>query len=717
MIFLTMRDIPTCSSSQRLMQILVFLFALFIANIQAEIPLVDESEIVPAERHERATEIITHIINTYHYKSRPLDDSLSTSILDRYLDSLDPNRSYFLASDISNFDKYRFKLDNRLKDEDLVPAFDIFRIYRNRVDERINHAIAILDNDFDFTIDESYRFDRRDSDWARTKAELDEIWRKRVKNDVLNLLLAKKDDAEYVDTLAKRYERIRTNTFQLDSNDIFQTFINSYTTSIEPHTAYFSPRESENFDISMRLSLEGIGAVLTTENDYTVIQNIIPGGPADLSNQLHDEDKIIGVGQGKNGEIVDIIGWRLDDVVDLIRGPKGTTLRIEILPKNSGPEGPHKMIMLVRNKIKLEEQAAKSSIIEITESKRKIGVINLPTFYIDFTAQARGDKNYKSTSGDVRKLIAKLKEANISGLIIDLRGNGGGSLSEALELTGLFIEKGPIVQTKDSTGRIDINDDPDPSIVYSGPMAVLVDRNSASASEIFAGAIQDYQRGIIIGEPTFGKGTVQNIVDLDRFISNADEEHGRLKTTIAQFFRVSGGSNQHRGVIPDIILPTANISSDYGEKSLDNALPWDQVKPAKYIKVMSTPNDISMAETRHKQRIKSDRAFQLMLEEQELIEETSNQKEISLLMSEREAEREKLQKTRQQLENEIRIAQGLPPLNDNESNNEGADQEDDTMDIILKEAGMILDDMISPSYDLPMDIQAVQNSKNKSDPL
>ncbi len=717
MIFLTMRDIPTRGSSHRLMQILVILFALFIANIQAEIPLVDESEIVPAERHERATEIITHIINTYHYKSRPLDDSLSTSILDRYLDSLDPNRSYFLASDISNFDKYRFKLDNRLKDEDLVPAFDIFKIYRNRVDERINHAIAMLDNDFDFTIDESYRFDRRDSDWARTKAELDEIWRKRVKNDVLNLLLAKKDDAEYVDTLTKRYERIRTNTFQLDSNDIFQTFINSYTTSIEPHTAYFSPRESENFDISMRLSLEGIGAVLTTENDYTVIQHIIPGGPADLSNQLHDEDKIIGVGQGKNGEIVDIIGWRLDDVVDLIRGPKGTTLRIEILPKNSGPEGPHKMITLVRNKIKLEEQAAKSSIIEIPESKRKIGVINVPTFYIDFAAQARGDKNYKSTSGDVRKLIAKLKEASISGLIIDLRGNGGGSLSEALELTGLFIEKGPIVQTKDSTGRIDINDDPDPSIVYSGPMAVLVDRNSASASEIFAGAIQDYLRGIIIGEPTFGKGTVQNIVDLDRFISNADEEHGRLKTTIAQFFRVSGGSNQHRGVIPDIILPTANISSDYGEKSLDNALPWDQVKPAKYIKVMSTPDDISMAEARHKQRIKSDRAFQLLIEEQELIEETSNQKEISLLMSERKAEREKLQETREQLENEIRIAQGLPPLNDNESNNESAGQEDDTMDIILKEAGMILDDMIAPSYDLPMDIQAVQNSKNKSDPL
>lgn len=717
MIFLTMRDIPTRGSSHRLMLILVFLFALFIANIQAEIPLVDESEIVPAERHERATEIITHIINTYHYKSRPLDDSLSTSILDRYLDSLDPNRSYFLASDISNFDKYRFKLDNRLKDEDLVPAFDIFKIYRKRVDERINHAIAMLDNDFDFTIEESYRFDRRDSDWARTKAELDEIWRKRVKNDVLNLLLAKKDDAEYVDTLTKRYERIRTNTFQLDSNDIFQTFINSYTTSIEPHTAYFSPRESENFDISMRLSLEGIGAVLTTENDYTVIQHIIPGGPADLSNQLHDEDKIIGVGQGKNGEIVDIIGWRLDDVVDLIRGPKGTTLRIEILPKNSGPEGPHKMITLVRNKIKLEEQAAKSSIIEIPESKRKIGVINVPTFYIDFAAQARGDKNYKSTSGDVRKLIAKLKEASISGLIIDLRGNGGGSLSEALELTGLFIEKGPIVQTKDSTGRIDINDDPDPSVVYSGPMAVLVDRNSASASEIFAGAIQDYQRGIIIGEPTFGKGTVQNIVDLDRFISNADEEHGRLKTTIAQFFRVSGGSNQHRGVIPDIILPTANISSDYGEKSLDNALPWDQVKPAKYIKVMSTPDDISMAEARHKQRIKSDRAFQLLIEEQELIEETSNQKEISLLMSERKAEREKLQETREQLENEIRIAQGLPPLNDNESNNESAGQEDDTMDIILKEAGMILDDMIAPSYELPMDIQAVQNSKNKSDPL
>ncbi len=695
----------------------VLLFCLASYSVRAEIPVVDESRLVPAERHERATEIITHIIDSYHYKNRPLDDHLSSSILDQYLESLDPNRSYFLASDIHSFEKYRYTLDNSLKNGDLKPAFVIFKVYRKRVEERINIAMAILERDFNFEKDETYIFDRRDSNWAESKTELDDIWRKRIKNDALSLVLADKKPSEYKDTLKKRYERIRTNTFQLGANDVYQIFINSYTTAIEPHTAYFSPRASENFDISMRLSLEGIGAVLTTDNDYTVIQHIIPGGPADLSKKLHDNDKIIGVGQGKDGEIIDIIGWRLDDVVDLIRGPKGTTLRLEILPKNAGPEGANEIITLVRNKIKLEEQAAKSFIIEIPDSSGKIGVINVPTFYIDFAAQAKGESDYRSTSRDVRKLIADLLDEGINGLIIDLRGNGGGSLSEALELTGLFIEEGPIVQTKDSTGRIDINNDPDPSIVYAGPLAVLVNRNSASASEIFAGAIQDYQRGIIIGEPTFGKGTVQNIVDLNRFVTNSSEEHGRLKTTIAQFFRVSGGSNQHRGVIPDIILPTANISPEYGEKALENALPWDQVKPAKFIKVKSSTDNYRLVKERHKQRIKSNKAFQLLIQEQQLIEETNNRKETSLLLSKRKQEREELQEMRDELDSEIRVAQGLPPMDSTKDSNQSDEDSDPALDIILNESGMILNDVITTSFGLPVEIQAVQHNSTQKEPL
>ncbi len=564
---------------------LTFCLVFFQANVYSDIPLVPQSELIPAEKHIKATEIITYLINSHHYRKKPIDNTLSSSMFDTYLDSLDSNRIFFLDEDIQNFSKYRYKLDDALLTSDLEPAFEIFRIYRKRVKERVNYAILELKNEFDFEIDEDYVFDRRELPWANNIEELNEVWRKRVKNDMLNLLLTGKEKAEIKDTLKKRYQRIYTSTFQLNSNDIYQNFVNAYTTSIEPHTSYFSPRTSENFDISMRLSLEGIGAVLRNENDYTLIQKIVPGGPADLSNKLHGKDKIIGVGQGDNGEIIDVIGWRLDDVVELIRGPKGTVLRLEIIPGKSGSEDLSKVITLTRNRIKLEESASKSSVIDLPDLDKKIGVIDIPTFYVDFAAQAKGDPDFRSTSKDVRKLIADLNKEGVEGIIIDLRANGGGSLSESLALTGLFIKEGPVVQTKNSSGEIDINNDPDPSLFYAGPLAVLVDRNSASASEIFAGAIQDYQRGIIIGEPTFGKGTVQNIVDLNHFIKNPEEEHGKLKTTIAQFFRVSGGSNQNKGVIPDIIFPTAIDIEDHGERSLDNALPWDQVKSAKYIKV------------------------------------------------------------------------------------------------------------------------------------
>ena len=684
--------------------------------IHAQIPTVPVSELVPTKSQEETTKIITEYIARYHYKNKKIDDKLSSSILDRYLDSLDPNRSYFMAQDIQSFEKYRDKLDDALIDDKLDAPFQIFRVYRQRVSERVDYAIKLLDTKFSFDVDENYMFDRKDQPWPANQQDMDELWRKRVKNDLLSLKLSGKKDTDYRDTLRKRYERIRTSTEQLNSNDIYQTFINAYTTSIEPHTAYFSPRASENFDISMRLSLEGIGAVLTTDNDYTKIQHIIPGGPADLSKQIKDNDLIVGVGQGETGEIIDVVGWRLDDVVDLIRGPKDTIVRLEIIPANSGPEAPNKIITLTRNKIKLEEQAAKSSVIDIPGTDRKVGVIDVPTFYVDFAAQARGDKNYRSTSRDVRKLLADLSKQNLEGIIIDLRENGGGSLTEALELTGLFIKEGPIVQTKDSTGRVEIDKDPDPRIIYSGPMAVLVDRNSASASEIFAGAIQDYQRGLIIGEPTFGKGTVQNIVDINRWFKGSDADHGRLKTTIAQFFRISGSSNQFKGVIPDIEFPTVDDAGKYGERSLDNALPWEQVKPAKYYKVKAPLDKYDLVRQMFKQRIAHEKAFQLLMKEVKLINETNKSKSVSLMESKRIKERDQLLQAKRDLENEIRVAQGLPPLKgDLTDQDNNAEEEDKKTDILLNEAAYILDDLIKVSNQGQSGLKAAQRTSASAD--
>jgi len=669
----------------------------------AETPTVAIDDLIPSTDQAQATEIIIHIIDNYHYRNKPLDDNLSSQILDNYLKSLDPNRSFFNTSDIKEFENYRFALDDALLNADLDTPFNMFKRYRIRVQERINHALQLLNGEFDFSVDEDYQFDRTESAWSDSN-ELEEIWRKRLKNDFLSLKLADKEPGEIRETLGKRYQRLVTSTLQVNSNDIFQMFINAYTSAIEPHTSYFSPRTSENFDISMSLSLQGIGAVLRGETDYTEVQSIVPGGPADLGGQLRDGDKIIGVGQAVDGDIIDVIGWRLDDVVDLIRGPKGTIVRLEFLPKGAGLEGPSQIIAITRDEIKLEEQAAKSEIIEFDEYVGRVGVIKVPTFYSDFAAQARGEKEYKSTTRDVRKLLDDLKNENIDGLVIDLRGNGGGSLSEALDFTGLFIETGPIVQTKDAAGNIDINRDRDPTITYGGPLAVLVDRNSASASEIFAGAIQDYNRGIIIGEPTFGKGTVQNIVDLNRFARRNQSDFGRLKTTIAQFFRINGGSNQHKGVIPDIVFPTATLNSKHGERSLENALPWDQIKPARFIKANAPTDRYDLAKELHQERIESDHLFQLLLEELTLVYEVSQNKTTSLLESKRRQEREQLETARKKLQNEFRIAQGLAPLNDSSEDEEFDKIE--PVDVILKETARILFDLSNPEQLLSSPITA-----------
>ena len=659
--------------------------------------LITDEALRAQERHERAVAIITHLLESYHYRNKPLDDALSARILDVYLERLDGNRSFFLQQDIADFERYRHTLDDALEAAELEPAFAIFKTYRQRVAERTDYAMQLLETQFDFSIDEDYRFDRQQTDWLQDAADLNELWRKRVKNDYLMLLLADKERAEITDILQKRYTRIRTNAFQLDANDVFQSFINSYAAAIEPHTAYFTPRTSENFDITMRLSLEGIGAVLRAEYDYTVVQKIIAGGPAELGGELRAEDRIIGVGQGDTGAIADVVGWRLDDVVELIRGPTGSVVRLEILPEDGGAEAISKIISITRDEIKLEEQAAKSETIQL-ENGGAIGIIKVPTFYSDYRAQAQGEKDYRSTTRDVRQLLAGLKDNDPDGLVIDLRGNGGGSLSEALEFTGLFIETGPIVQLMDYEGNMEINRDPDPGLSYGGPLAVLVNRNSASASEIFAGAIQDYRRGIIIGEPTFGKGTVQNVVDLDHFTDSPIADYGRLKITIAQFFRISGGSNQHRGVIPDIIYPTASYAQDYGEQALDNALPWAEIRPVQFTAVSAPVENFALARSLHEQRIQNDPLIKLLLKDLETSQAGENLISVSLQQDKREAERERLRQEADAMRNELRLAAGLEPVVT--AADAAATPEDDDaleqLDPFLDEAARILYDLVAP---------------------
>lgn len=681
-------------------------------------PIVDPSALIPTEKQERATQLINQYIDLYHYKKIALDDELSGVILDRYIANLDRNRSYFVASDIQQFEQYKLRLDDYLKSSRLEPAYSMFIIFRERVNAYSKYATSLLDKEFDFEKDEAFTFDRRKSDWAANHAELKEIWRKRVKNDVLNLRLAKQNIEKIKETLTKRYKRINIRTQQINSDDIYQMFVNAYMNAIEPHTAYFSPRMSENFRIRMSLSLEGIGAVLQSENEFTLVRQIVAGGPANLSDKLHAGDRIIGVGQGELEPISDVVGWRLDDVVDLIRGKKGTVVRLQILPKDVGPEGPSMIISLTRNRIKLEDKAASKQVIELPNKNltastggitKRIGVIRVPTFYIDFEARTRGEKDYRSTTRDVQRLLFELQNEKVNGIVIDLRGNGGGSLIEATSLTGLFIASGPIVQVQDALGKLQITRDPDPSISYSGPLAVLVDRNSASASEIFSAAIQDYGRGIIIGETTFGKGTVQNLVNLDRFVDPELGRMGQLKLTIAQFFRINGNSTQHRGVIPDIIFPTALGTEKYGERSLDNALPWTTVVPAPYKPYQqSMPTLFSQTKSNHKRRVKDDPSFQVLLEAAKNQIEAQESIRVSLLESVRQSERDLNESKRIKRQNVLRKARGLPPLTEDELDDQAKESpsvEDDNrsndQDILLNEAAKILVDyiiLLDPSY-------------------
>ncbi len=639
--------------------------------------------------HQRAVELINYFIQRYHYRTAHLNDELSSQILDRYIETLDANRSYFLASDIEGFEQMRFHIDNYLRKQELDPIFELFDLYRERAIDRAKFSMRVLSEGFDLNIPESFRFNRSTSPWPTDQAQLDDIWRRRVKNDYLSLKLAGQSHDDILKTLGDRYRQLSRRTQQITSTDVFETFINAYITSVEPHTSYFSPRSTENFKIRMSLSLEGIGAVLQTENEYTVVRRVVAGGPAELSQLLNAGDRIIGVGQDENRPLVDVIGWRLDDVVDLIRGPKSTVVRLKILPLQEGPDARGQIINIVRDTIKLEEQAAQKSVISVERGDHvyRVGVIDLPTFYVDFDGRSSGETDYRSTTRDVARLIKELQAENIDGLIIDLRGNGGGALTEATTLTGLFIEQGPIVQVKDAKGRVRVKRDSDPTIVYRGALAVLVDGNSASASEIFAGAIQDYGRGIVIGEPTYGKGTVQNLVDLDKYARNKDEKLGQLKFTIAQFFRINGDSTQHRGVVPDILLPTAQDDAERGERSLANALPWQQVASARYSPFDQSDLSAALAKIRslHQTRVADDPGFQFLLSNQALDNEIAALEEVSLLESKRQIERAQRQSVRDSLSAALRKAWNL-------GEDEKASDGEFPGDIVLNEAAQILTD-------------------------
>ncbi|HSH73312.1 MAG TPA: carboxy terminal-processing peptidase [Methylophilaceae bacterium] len=655
-------------------------------------------QLQPQQQQSQAAHLSAEVLTRYHYKRIPLDDITSSKIFDNYLKSLDGERIFFLQSDIDQFSNARTRMDDAILNEDLSVPFAIYNLYQQRTVERINYARSLLKKGFEFDKKESYQFTREKAPWAKSDDEMNDLWRKRVKNDWLRLKLAGKDDKSIVETLGKRYDNSLNSISKVKSDDVFQNFMNAYAMAIDPHTNYFGTRASEDFDISMKLSLVGIGAVLQDKDEYTTIRELVTGGPAALSGKLKVGDRIVGVGQGESSTPTEVMGWRIDDTVALIRGTEDSVVLLDVLPAEAGPDGKHKLIPLVRKKISLEKQAAKKSIIEVKDGTvtRRIGVIDLPVFYQDFGARQKGDKDYKSATRDVSRLLDELKKDKVDGVLVDLRNNGGGSLDEAIELTGLFIDKGPVVQQRDSKGKVSVENDSNAGLAWSGPMGVLINRSSASASEIFAAAIQDYSRGVIIGEPSFGKGTVQSVVDLDQLVKNEKPKFGELKMTVAQFFRINGGTTQLRGVTPDITLPTMTDVDSFGESSYENALPWTQIKAADYLPTGDLTGILPMLIASHDERINKDKDFQYLRED--IAEFTAQRKKnlISLNEADRRKERE-TQEARTKLRDKSASLQD-DGLQSNERNL-AADlamekAKKDAKDILLNEAANVLSDEV-----------------------
>jgi carboxyl-terminal processing protease len=595
----------------------------------------------PEAREAKAAHLAAEFLSRFHYKAVPIDNALSAKVFDQYLRALDPEKLYFLQSDIDRLAADRTLLDDAILTEDLRAPFEIFNLYEHRLAERLTYARSLLHKGFDFERDESLTIDRKDQPWPATEADSLDLWRKRVKNDWLRLKLAGQDDRTIAKILDKRYDNASKSLGKVTSADAFQAFMNAYTMAIEPHTNYLGPRAAENFDISMRLSLVGIGAVLTEIDGYTTVRELVPGGPASLSGRLKVGDRIVGVAQGSAGTMEDVVGWRLDDTVALIRGTMGSTVRLDILPADNGPDASNKTVVLIRNTITVQDSVAKAKVYAVTTGagKRLVGVITLPSFYEDADALQKGDKDYRSATRDVAKLLVDLKARKVDAVLIDLRNNGGGSLREAVNLTGLFVGKVPVVQIRNAKGDITVEKDADTGLAWDGPLGVLINRGSASASEIFAAAIQDYGRGAIIGEGSFGKGTVQTVASLDQIAKNATPVYGELKMTIAQFFRVNGGTTQLRGVTPDVVYPQTSDDTQFGESSYDNALPWTSIKAANYAPVGNMATQLPRLLAWHETRIRHDRDFQNLLENLAKAQELRKSNVISLNEGVRRKER------------------------------------------------------------------------------
>lgn len=652
-------------------------------------------ELKPEPEHSGISTEILRRLTRAHYQPITLNDQVSGRIFDSYISAMDPSRSYFSVADIDGFGPLRTRFDDLIKAGDLGPAFKIFNRYRQRLDERLRFLIGVLDDGFeqlDFEKDES--LERTHTSWAGSADALRDRWRRQLKGDVLNRLLAGTGREEIHKALRQRYRNQSTRLAKTNNADVFRVYTNAFLRAIDPHSAYYPPHQSENFNIHMSLSLEGIGAVLQDDGATVKVVRLVPGGPADKAGELRPGDRIVGVGQGNFGEMVDILGMRLDEVVTLIRGPKETTVRLEIIPQAS-TSGEHKVVRIVRNKVDLADQEASSQVLEVKVGKRtdKIGVIRLPTFYVDFAAQRAGDPNYKSTATDVKRLIAELRDARVNGLVLDLRNNGGGALGEAIRLVGLFIRTGPVVQIRDGRGVIGVRSDTDPGIVYDGPLAVLVNRLSASASEIFAGAVQDYGRGLVLGVQTFGKGTVQTLMPMSR---------GHLKLTQAKFYRISGESTQHRGVIPDIEFPGLIDKTEVGESALDHALTWDVIDRARYARTGDTAPHLEELRRRHHKRTQADPDFSHLMAHIERLRREREEATVSLSEKTRRAMKKTDEVRELESENSRRVAKGEKPFasyaelathNEEKVGANGSPEEDP----ILDETAHILADFIDIS--------------------
>lgn len=647
------------------------------------------TELKPQQQQARAATIATQLLTHYHYKAVPLDDSMSERVFDNYLKALDPEKQYFMQSDIDELSRHRAGLDDAIASEDLSAPFAIFNRFTQRVAAQFDYAQSLLKDGFDFQKNESYSLQRSKSAWPANEVEMRDLWQKRVKNDWLGLKLAGKDDASIREMLAKRYEAALRHIAKVQSADAFQSFMNAYTMTIEPHTNYMGSRESEDFDISRRLSLVGIGAILVEKEDCATIRELVPGGPAALSGQLKIGDRIVGVAQGESSPVTDVFGWRIDDTVALIRGEADSVVVLEILPANAALSSKRRLVSIVRKKVSLDDQAAKRSIVPVVAGgmEARIGVITLPSFYTDIEAQQKGDPEYRSATRDVTRLLAELKAEKVDGVLVDLRDNGGGSLGEVIELTGLFVGKGPVVQRREAGGEITVEENTRTEAMWTGPLAVLINQGSASASEIFAAAIQDYGRGPVIGEGSFGKGTVQAMVNLDRIAKNAEPTFGELKMTIAQFFRLNGGATQVRGVIPDILFPSAANQESHCEANLDNALPWEQIKAANYSPAGNLKARMPALSARHEARVQDDPDFIAFQAEIAEIKRQNEQRQVSLNEADRRQELE-ARKLRMKTEND-----GLQSNERTlESELAAEDARKKAKDVLLTEAANILGD-------------------------